>query len=92
MNRYRPARAAWIAAADGEQRVVYAAALPHGRPLILADSAALIWLALLEFTAPASAREVAEVLAAEHGLKCADILDDVSSFLEALRDRGLATH
>ncbi len=91
MNRYRLARAAWIEDGENASPVVYAAALAHGRPLVLGGSAALIWIALAEFSGPASASEVAEVLADTYGLEVDTVLGDVSSFLEALVDHGLAT-
>ncbi|MBK9475381.1 MAG: PqqD family protein [Tetrasphaera sp.] len=92
MTRYRPARAAWIVQAIGDSPVVYAAALAHGRPLVLADSAALIWIALTDCTHPATASEVAEALAAEQGFAAVAVLGDVSAFLDELVDHGLATH
>jgi len=60
--------------------------LDGSQPVVLTDSAAGIWRALDE---PGTAAEVAERVAADYGMPAAEIVDQVGTFLHALRAQGL---
>ncbi len=83
--RWRPAAdIAWEL--DPEQDLVCVMQLPTGQPILLAGSAASIWLALAE--TPGGV-DVVESMAQLYGVPAADIADDVEAALRSLADQGL---
>ncbi len=68
--------------ADGD--AVYVALVPHGRPLALTDSAAVIWSAL-----PGSVDEVVARVAADYAVEPDAVREDVGAFLDRLVVQGV---
>ena len=64
----------------------YVARLPEGPPMVLTDSAALIWAHVL---AGGSVSDIAGRVADAVGIPAADIIGDVETFLDELVAHGV---
>jgi uncharacterized protein YbjT (DUF2867 family) len=82
-------RVAWLDLADRGQDAVYASALPDGPPLVLRETAALIFLVAAR---GGTLDEVVAGVAEESGHPVEAIRDDVAGFVEELVHLGLLTH
>lgn len=88
MTTYHRARPIAEASAEGPPWTVYVAPLPDGPPLVLGESAALIWECLP--TEPITATEIAEEVASLTGADPQGIIRDVVEFLDSLVVFGVA--
>lgn len=67
----------------------FVARLPEGPPMVLTDSAALIWA---QVNGGGTGSEIASRVAAAAGVPVEDIADDVESFLDELVAHGVLVH
>ncbi len=88
MTRLRPAPdVAWTEDPDTDEAVVALGLVPDGRPILLREVSALIWLLLAEVEDPDQVS--AELIAGFPQIDAAEIETSVRDFVADLRDRGL---